>query len=45
MGNLFSWFTGNARDVVLILDTYKASQIVSLTFTQLLPTITIITEI
>lgn len=44
MGNLFSWFTGNARDV-LILDTYTASQIVSLTFTHVLPTITIITEI
>lgn len=45
MGNLFSWFTGNARDVVLILEKYTASETVSLTFTQVLPTITIITEI
>lgn len=45
MGNLFSWFTGNARDVLLILEKYTASETVSLTFTQVLPTITIITEI
>lgn len=44
MGNLFSWFTRNARDVVRILGTYTASQTVASTFTLVLPTITIITE-